>query len=156
MGDVNASDEPFELGEILRLAPNRSTARVRTLHGERDVRLGLDAWPLAAELDMGASPQDLCALTELHTAALLHCLRDRFEREGSYATWLGRDSLLWLHPCGPTPALFGGKRMIRAAVSSDARAAEEPHPYALAERALRDAVLGSPRAASILFGAPRD
>ena len=111
--------------------------------GERICRLHVDAWPrIADSASMGEEPSDLTELPLLHKPALLNCLRRRLEQDHAFGTWLGRDSLLWLNPCGPTPELWTAKRMRIAAAAAEADDGSPPdaHCYSLGERALRAAL----------------
>ena len=110
--------------------------RVRTDgNKERVCRLGVDAWP-AGETEAPAS-SSLLNVAYLHTPALLHNLKQRFELDSGFASWIGPDALLWLHPCGQVPDLFTTKQMMRAAAATSDVLADVAHPYALAERAMR-------------------
>ena len=147
-GDSDAYVEAEIIGSLAD-----GSLRVATLHGERTVKLGLDAFPRSiAPLH---EPSDLCACEQLHTPALLHCLQRRFEAERAYATWIGTHAMLWLHPCGPTPELFTAQAMMQAAAATDGvDTAADPGVYTLAERALRAARgTGATTSAAIAAGA---
>ena len=88
------SQDAFEPATVIAERADGSL-RVRTSRGERVVRLNLDAWPRSSS---PSAPADLCSCDDLHTPALLHTLRHRFENERSYATWMHDRVLVWLHP----------------------------------------------------------
>ena len=130
-----SSSEPFISATIFGSKAD-GTLRVKTAHGERYVTLDTDAWTTSAPREF--EPADLCALPELHTPELLHSLRRRFEEDGLYATWMGAQTLLWLHPSSPTPELFTAEQLMRAAAATDGvDTSADPGAYTLAERALR-------------------
>ena len=134
------SQDAFEPATVIAERADGSL-RVRTSRGERVVRLNLDAWPRSSS---PSAPADLCSCDDLHTPALLHTLRHRFENERSYATWMHDRVLVWLHPCGPTPDIFTVAHMLQAAAATDGvDTTADPNVFTLAERALRTARGGS-------------
>ena len=128
--DPSVESTAFNLATVLNTRTDGSL-RVRTLEDsttaggvERIVRLGVDAWPVSepgSSTQEDLAPSDLCELPFLHSPSLLHALGQRFERDAAFATWLGRDVLLWLHPHAPTPELWTARqKMLSATVSARA------------------------------------